>query len=73
MSSSEQPHPIVLQLEAIEGRLVRIEKALGIEEKPRMFIRRRTLAMIAAIFIFASGIMWAASYVINELFAALPV
>ncbi|MBC8453196.1 MAG: hypothetical protein H8D69_01845 [Chloroflexi bacterium] len=72
MSSAELPHPIVLQLEAIEGRLGRIENVLGIEDKPKMFIRKRTLVMLAAILIFATGLMWGVNYVINDLLSALP-
>lgn len=73
MSSSEQPHPIVLQLQAIEGRLSRIEEALGIEDKPSTFIRKRTIVLVLAALLFASGLMYGVNYVLNELFAALPV
>lgn len=73
MSSAEQPHPIVVQLEAIEGRLGRIEKALGIEEKPKTFIRKRTMVLVAAALLFASGLMYGVNYVLNSLFEALPV
>jgi hypothetical protein len=73
MSSAEQPHPIVLQLERIEGRLGKIEKALGIEDKPKTFIRKRTMALIAVMLLFASGLMYGINYVLNDLFAALPV
>ncbi len=73
MSTAEQPHPIVLQLEKIEGRLGNIEKALGIDDKPKTFIRKRTIVMIAVMLIFASGLMYGVNYVLNTLFAALPV
>ncbi|MDG0867680.1 hypothetical protein [Candidatus Lucifugimonas marina] len=73
MSSAEQPHPIVVQLEAIEGRLGRIEKALGIEEKPKTFIRKRTMVLVFVALLFASGLMYVVNYVLNTLFEALPV
>ncbi len=73
MSTTEQPHPILLQLEAIEDRLGRIEEALGIEEKPKTIIRKRTIVIVLVSLVFISGLMWGVNYVINELFAALPV
>ena len=73
MSSAEQPHPIVIQLEAIEHRLGRIEKALGIEEKPKTFIRKRTVVLVIAALLFASGLMYGVNHVLNTLFEALPV
>ncbi|MBT3994785.1 MAG: hypothetical protein HOF01_03210 [Chloroflexi bacterium] len=73
MSSAEQPHPIVLQLRSIEGRLSNIEKALGIDDKPKTFIRKRTMVIIFVALIFAMAFMWGINYVLNTLFAALPV
>ena len=73
MSSAEQPHPIVLQLRSIEGRLSNIENALGIDDKPKTFIRKRTMVLILGALIFSIGLMWAVNYVLNTLFAALPV
>lgn len=73
MSTTEQPHPILLQLESIEDRLGRIEQALGIEEKPKAFIRKRTIVIVLVSLVFISGLMWGVNYVINELFASLPV
>ncbi|NQW19560.1 MAG: hypothetical protein HQ477_02370 [Chloroflexi bacterium] len=73
MSSVEQPHPIVLQLQAIEGRLGKIEKALGIDDKPKTFVRKRTIILIIMALIFASGFMYGINYVLNTLFDALPV
>ena len=73
MSTAEKPHPIVLQLEKIEGRLGSIEKALGIDDKPKTFIRKRTIVMVVVMLVFASGLMYGVNYVLNTLFAALPV
>ncbi len=73
MSTTEKLHPIVLQLEAIEGRLGRIEKALGVEDQPKTLIRKRTIVMVVVLLMFAIGLMLGINYVLNELLSALPV
>jgi hypothetical protein len=73
MSSAEQPHPIISHLEIIETRLGRIEKALGIEDKPKPVLRTRTIVLVIVIVVFGASFFLGLMYVFNKLFAALPV
>jgi hypothetical protein len=73
MSTVEKPHPVVIQLQAIDQRLGRIEESLGIDDKPKPIIRRRTMILIIVSLIFASGLMIGVNYVLNSLLSELPV
>jgi hypothetical protein len=73
MSSAEQPHPIISHLEIIETRLGRIEKALGIEDKPKPILRTRTIVLIVVLLIFGASFFFGLKYVFDTLFDALPV
>ena len=73
MGTAQEPHPIVLQLEAIEERLGRIEEALGIKPRSSSLISRRTVVTLGASLMIVVGIMYGVNKVLNDLFSALPV
>ena len=73
MSSAEQQHPIVSHLESIERRLGEIESALGIDDKPKPFLRTRTIVLIVVLLVFAGGMLFGLNYVLTRLMTALPV
>ena len=73
MSSAQEKHPIISHLEIIEQRLGKIEKALGITDKPKPVLRRRTIALIVGLLVFGVSFFLALMYVFNTLFSALPI
>ena len=73
MSTAEEPHPIVAMLSSIEQRLGNIEKALGIKDKPKPLLRKRTIALIVVLVVFALGTLLGINYVFDKFFAALPM
>jgi hypothetical protein len=72
MSTAQEPHPIISHLEIIEQRLGRIENALGIDDKPKPILRKRTIVLISVLMVFGIGFFLAMQYVFNTLFDALP-
>jgi hypothetical protein len=72
MSTVEEPHPIISHLQIIEERLGNIEKALGIDNSPKPFMRKRTMALLIALSIFSLGFFFGLRYVFTTLFDALP-
>jgi len=73
MSTAQEPHPIISHLEIIEQRLGRIENALGIDQKPKPVLRKRTMILVSVLLIFGIGFFLALRMVFNRLFDALPV
>ena len=60
-------------LSSIEQRLGNIEKALGIKDKPKPLLRKRTIALIIVLVVFALGTLLGINYVFDKFFAALPM
>jgi|GEM_PF-3055331 polyferredoxin len=73
MSTAQEPHPIISHIEIIEQRLGRIENALGIDQKPKPVLRKRTMILVSVLLIFGIGFFLALRMVFNRLFDALPV
>ena len=73
MSTTEKPHPIVSHLEIIEQRLGRIEKKLGIEDKPSPIISTRMIIMIITVVVFAALTFFGMNYMFDRMFSVLPI